>query len=71
MEVTVTVHREGGSLWSEVAELPGCFASGRTLEELREALAEAVGRYLWDLPGELRGEVSPTGESRVDVVPAR
>ncbi len=26
MEVTVTVHQEQGSFWSEVAELPGCFA---------------------------------------------
>jgi predicted RNase H-like HicB family nuclease len=70
MEVTVTVHAEGGSLWSEVRELPGCFATGRTLEELGEALAEAVGLYLWDLPGELRGEVRAEGSSRVEVVPA-
>jgi predicted RNase H-like HicB family nuclease len=69
MDLTVTVHAERGSLWSEVPELPGCFASGRTLDELREALAEAVGLYLWDMPGVLRGEVRADGESRVEVVP--
>jgi predicted RNase H-like HicB family nuclease len=50
MELTVAVHDEGGSFWSEVRELPGCFASGRTLEELAEALEEAVGMCL-DNPG--------------------
>lgn len=69
MELTVTVHHEDGSLWAEVPELPGCFASGRTVSELEAALAEAVGLYLWDLPGVLRGEVAPEGESRVQVVP--
>lgn len=48
MEITVEVHREDGSYWSEVSELPGCFASGRTLSELTEALEEAVGLYLED-----------------------
>jgi predicted RNase H-like HicB family nuclease len=28
--------------------LPGCFASGRTIEELMEALAESVGLCLVD-----------------------
>ncbi|HEY2439916.1 MAG TPA: type II toxin-antitoxin system HicB family antitoxin [Solirubrobacteraceae bacterium] len=69
MEVTVSVYSERGSLWSEVSELPGCFASGRTVEELRESLAEAVGLYLWDSPGELRGDLRADGESRVEVVP--
>ena len=69
MELTVVVHREPDGFWSEVEELPGCFASGRTLDELGEALAEAVGLYLWDLPGELRGEVKASGESRVEVRP--
>ena len=69
MDLTVIVHAERGSLWSEVSELPGCFASGRTVDELRDALAEAVGLYLWNVPGELQGEVRPEGESRVEVTP--
>lgn len=43
----VRIHDEGdGSLWAEVKELPGCFASGVDMEELRESLAEAIGQYL-------------------------
>lgn len=50
-ELQVTVHHEDdddGSLWAEVAELPGCFASGDTLPELWDNLQEAVGLYLSD-----------------------
>lgn len=37
------VHEEAdGSLWAEVRELPGCFASGFGVEELQEALLEAI-----------------------------
>ena len=42
MELTVRVHQEDGSYWAEVVELPGCFASGETLDELRTALDEAI-----------------------------
>jgi predicted RNase H-like HicB family nuclease len=43
---SVTVHHEDGSFWAEVDDLPGCFAQGATMEELMEALTEAVGLYL-------------------------
>lgn len=36
------IHEEDGSYWAEVQELPGCFASGRDLNELAEALKEAI-----------------------------
>jgi predicted RNase H-like HicB family nuclease len=40
---TVRIHREEGEQpWAEVVELPGCFASGRDMAELRENLAEAI-----------------------------
>jgi predicted RNase H-like HicB family nuclease len=42
MDFHATVHSEGGSYWAEVAELPGCFASGDTEAELQEALVEAI-----------------------------
>lgn len=42
----LTVHHEDGTYWAEVDELPGCFASGRDLDELKEALAEAIGMCL-------------------------
>ena len=48
MRLTVVIHHDGPQYWSEVPELPGCFASGRTLTELGEALGEAIGLYVWD-----------------------
>lgn len=43
----VIIHDDGeDGLWAEVAEMPGCFASGRNVEELNEALADAMGLYL-------------------------
>ena len=37
------VHEEtDGSFWAEVKELPGCFASGFGIEELQDALLEAI-----------------------------
>lgn len=46
VEYQVIVHDEDGSLWAEVVSLPGCFASGDSMEELQANLAEAIGLYL-------------------------
>ena len=46
MELTVRVHFEDDAYWAEVVELPGCFASGETLDELKDALDEAIAMYL-------------------------
>ena len=44
---TVRVHQEPGQeLWAEVLELPGCFATGTDMEDLRRALTEAISLYL-------------------------
>ena len=41
------IHEEDdGSYWAEVKELPGCFASGFSIEELQEALFEAIQLWL-------------------------
>jgi predicted RNase H-like HicB family nuclease len=49
---TVRIHSEPGQdLWAEVEELPGLFASGRDMGELREALSEAISLYLSE-PGQ-------------------
>ena len=55
MRLTVFIREEGAEYWSQVSELPGCFASGRTLTELSAALGEAIGIYLWDRPAEITG----------------
>ena len=60
MRLTVFIREEGAGYWAEVSQLPGCFASGRTLTELHEALGEAIGLYLWDRPAQLaRHDLSP------------
>ena len=44
---TVRTHDEdGGSKWAEVLELPGCFASGDSMEEIQEAVVEAISLCL-------------------------
>jgi predicted RNase H-like HicB family nuclease len=46
MELTANIHREDGSYWADVPKLPGCFASGDTLDELFDSLREGVQLYL-------------------------
>lgn len=48
MEFHIDVREEDGSYWAEVRELPGCFASGASLDELKEAVVEAITLYLAD-----------------------
>jgi predicted RNase H-like HicB family nuclease len=43
-------HEDDGSYWAAVRELPGCFASGFSLDELRESLEEAICVYEDDDP---------------------
>ena len=47
-EFRVLVHEEDGAYWAEVDGLPGCFASSTTLDELREAIVEAISLHLSD-----------------------
>jgi predicted RNase H-like HicB family nuclease len=67
MRLKVFIHDEGSEYWSEIAELPGCFASGRTLTELHEALGEAIGLYLWDKPTEVEPNELGVGPLEVTV----
>lgn len=52
MDLTARIHLEDGSYWADVAELPGCFASGDTLDELFESLREGVAMCLADVGGQ-------------------
>ncbi len=46
-ELTVVVNQaEDGTFWAQVKELPGCFATGDDLDELKEAVVEAVSMCL-------------------------
>jgi predicted RNase H-like HicB family nuclease len=68
MDLTVDTHAEDGGFWSEIRELPGCFASARTLSELGEAIGESVGLYLWDVPATIGAGELRVGLSRISVV---
>jgi predicted RNase H-like HicB family nuclease len=70
MHLKVFIHHDGEEYWSEVVELPGCFASGRTLSELHEALGEAVGLYLWDGPARIEPEALTVGPVDIAVLRA-
>ncbi|HEX9967301.1 MAG TPA: type II toxin-antitoxin system HicB family antitoxin [Solirubrobacterales bacterium] len=50
VELTARIHIEEGTCWADVPELPGCFASGDTLEELFESLKEGIALHLADEP---------------------
>jgi antitoxin HicB len=47
---TIVVHeaapKDGGGFWAEVPDLPGCFASGETLSELKQDAAEAIESHV-------------------------
>ena len=60
---TVRVHDDGpDGLWATVDELPGCFASGFTREELEESLADSIGAYLSTPERQVSIEVTPAVE---------
>jgi predicted RNase H-like HicB family nuclease len=67
MRLKVFIHHDGAEYWSEIAELPGCFASGRTLNELHDALGEAVGLYIWDEPAKIEPEQLSVGSVDIAV----
>jgi predicted RNase H-like HicB family nuclease len=68
-EFTIRVqHEDDGSYWAEVIELPGCFASGFSMDELIDALSEAISLYLSDDPkaGAIIG-AEPASPPRMEV----
>lgn len=73
--LTVRVHDEGeGTLWAEVLELPGCFATGDTEDELLDATLDAIATYLdverdrlRDVDWGERVEIEAVGERRVSL----
>jgi predicted RNase H-like HicB family nuclease len=61
--VTVHIHRaEDDSLWADVEELPGVFATGDNMDELREDLDGAVSAYLSEPGHEVSVQLDVTEE---------
>ena len=40
------VHNENGEYWAEVPALPGCYAMGKTQDEVRENIRTAISLHL-------------------------
>jgi predicted RNase H-like HicB family nuclease len=67
LEFVVKVHTEDGSYWAQVVELPGVFASGDTLDELVEALGEAISLYRNEAGGEVV-DLTPVDEAAEELL---
>jgi predicted RNase H-like HicB family nuclease len=52
-QLHVNVRHEDDSLWATVDEYPGVFATGDTLDELRESLEEGISLVLERPNGEV------------------
>jgi predicted RNase H-like HicB family nuclease len=63
-DIRVKIRLEDGSMWATVDDMPGVFATGDTLDELRESLEEALALYLAK-PGE---ELPPVDISCLETV---
>ena len=47
MKIKIVVHEaEEGGFWAEVPAIPGCATQGDSMDELWEALGEAISLYL-------------------------
>lgn len=58
VQLTVDVHEiDGGGFYGEVRHLPGCIAQADSLEDLAEAISEAVRDYFAE-PGLLTEETA-------------
>jgi predicted RNase H-like HicB family nuclease len=59
--LNIVIHNEDGALWATVQEMPGVFATGDTMDELRESLREGISLWLaepgQDAPSIVLGEL--------------
>lgn len=44
--IAIVHEEEDGGYWAEVEELPGCFASGQTLDELEKDVKNAIEQHV-------------------------
>ena len=65
MTYTVLVYEaepDEGGYWAKVAELPGCYTQGETVEEIEENVKDAIEEYLHAL--EVTGQPLPPQASQ-------
>jgi predicted RNase H-like HicB family nuclease len=67
MDYTVLVYEdeEDGGYWATVAELPGCFTQGETIDEVRTNIVDAIECYLEDSVPEKHDPLAATLAVRV------
>ena len=67
--VHVRVRFEDQAFWATVDEYPGVFATGDTLDELRESLEEGISLVVVDAgTGEQQARLSPLPADSVETV---
>ncbi|MGQ0833419.1 MAG: type II toxin-antitoxin system HicB family antitoxin [Gammaproteobacteria bacterium] len=66
MRYAVVIEKAEGNFSAYVPDLPGCVATGSTLEETEAAIREAIEFHLEGLRAD--GEPIPDPSSRVDYV---
>ena len=58
MTLDFTIERDENGVWcADVPALPGCHTDGKTLDELRANLADAISLYLEDIAAEAAEKV--------------
>jgi len=66
MRYAVVIEKAEGNYSAYVPDLPGCVATGGTVEETEQAIREAIAFHLEGLRAD--GEAIPQPSSRVDYV---
>jgi predicted RNase H-like HicB family nuclease len=68
MRYAVVIENAGGNYSAYVPDLPGCVATGKTVEETRREIAEAVSFHIEDMRS--RGLPVPEPSAMADYVEA-
>jgi predicted RNase H-like HicB family nuclease len=66
MRFAIVIEQAGGNLPAYVPDLPGCVATGTTIEEVESAIREAIAFHLEGMRAD--GIPIPSPASRVDYV---
>jgi len=68
MKYAIVIERGSTNFSAYVPDLPGCIATGRSLEDVRKLMAEAIDFHLEGM--RLRGEPVPEPSSACEYVEA-
>ena len=60
MTLKAILHEEDGGYWAEVPALKGCYSQGKTIEEARLNITEAVQGYLETFEQEFLSNLKPS-----------